>query len=157
MNKRLCTLLFSSLMLAGAQARIWTSTTGKTVDAEVVRVNPDKTVVLKTTSGKVVTVPFNAFVESDVEHLETRLALPFDLHPFSWQEMNTLFGIDIWKDPLLWDDPTSETAERMALKKESKTAFMENHRAYPLGKQSLLNEPVYTTVLYGNEKCVDSL
>lgn len=115
-------LIFS---LAGltlmADARIWTDANGRKVDAHVVRVNPNRTVVLKNSQGKVVTVPFNTFVEEDVLELESILALPFTPHLVTWREMNTLFSVEIWKDPLLWDDPTAKTAERMQLKKESKT------------------------------------
>lgn len=71
--------------------------------------------------------------------------------------MNTLFGVDIWQDECLWDDPTADVAKRMHLRKESKTDFMENHRAYPLGKQTVLSEPVYTLVLYGGKEFAVSL
>jgi hypothetical protein len=143
--------------LATAQARTWTGTNGKAVEADVVRVNADRTVVLKTDRGKVVTVPFDSLVPSDVQYLEMQLAMPFDLHPVPWEEMNALFGLDIWRDPYLWDDPTAETAERMKLRKESKTDFMENHRAYPLGKEKVLGEPVYATALYGDTQHVASI
>ena len=157
MKQTILLLAISMAWLATAHARTWTDTNGRKVEADVVRVNPNKTVVLCTNRGKTVTVPFNTFVDEDVQYLETRLALPFDLHPVPWQEMNKLFGIEIWKDPVLWDDPTAEAAKRMKLRKESKTAFMENHRAYPLGKQKVLNEPVYTTVLYGAKEHVSSI
>ncbi len=145
------------LAAMSADARSWTDVQGRSVEAEVVKVNPDRTVVLKTDRGKVVEVPFDTFVAADVKHLEARLALPFDLHSVPWQEMNRLFGTDIWKDPVLWDDPTSNAAARMELQMESKTDFMENHRAYPLGKKTVLGEPVYTTVLYGGDEHVESL
>ncbi|VGO21142.1 C39 family peptidase [Pontiella sulfatireligans] len=150
------------IALAGAttaHARSWTNTQGQNVEAEVVMVNPDNTVVLKTARGKVVTVPFSTFVAEDVQHLEYLLSRKGrgKLHAVPWNELNELFGLEIWQDDLLWDDPTAATAERMKLKKESKTDFMENHRAYPLGKEKVLSEPVYTTVLYGGENHVESL
>jgi hypothetical protein len=149
--------LFLTVSVLLTQAGTWTSTDGKEVEALVVRVNPDRTVVLKTDRGKVVTVPFNAFIAANVAELESLLALPFTPHPVTWQEMNALFGIELWKDPLLWDDSTEETAQRMKLNLESKTDFMENHRAYPLGETCVLAEPVYTTVLYGGREHVESL
>lgn len=75
----------------------------------------------------------------------------------SWQEVNQLFGLEIWQDNSLWDDPTAAVAERIKLRKESKTDFMENHRAYPLGKKDILGEPVYTIALYGGPELVESL
>ena len=142
-----------------ADARIWTDTTGEKTEAKVVWVNEKKTVKLKTGEGKTVITPFSTFIEEDRMHLEYLLSRKGrgKLHRVPWNEMNELFGIDIWQDEYLWDDPTAPSAKRMALKKESKTAFLENHRAYPLGKQNLLEEPVYTTVLYGGDQYVDSL
>jgi hypothetical protein len=145
------------LALPVAHARTWTSTQGKKVEASIVRLNADRTVILKTSQGKVVTVPFDAFVEDDATELDQLLALPFAPHPVPWQQMNALFGLEIWKDPLLWDDATDEAAVRMQLNKESKTDYMENHRAYPLGEAKVLTEPVYTTVLYGGVEHVESL
>jgi hypothetical protein len=146
-------------MAALASARTWTDTQGREVEAEVVKVNPDQTVVLKTNRGKTVTVPFNTFAAEDVEHLEYLLSRKGrgKLHAVPWNELNTLFGLEIWQDDLLWDDPTAQTAERMQLKKESKTDFMENYRTYPLGKEKVLGEPVYTTVLYGGKSQVSSI
>ncbi|MDH3998513.1 MAG: glycosyl hydrolase 53 family protein [Desulfuromonadales bacterium] len=67
-------LLTSSLCLA----RMWTDTTGREVEADVVKVNPNRTAVFKTNRGKTVTVPFSAFVAADVAYLES---LPTgDLH-----------------------------------------------------------------------------
>ncbi len=152
---------FIALLMAAtvADARSWTDMQGRKVEAKVVKVNPDRTVVLKTSRGKTVTIPFDTFVAEDVQHLEYLLSRRGrgKLHAVPWQEMNTLFGLEIWQDDLLWDDSTAEAAKRMELKKESKTAFMENHRAYPLGKEKVLGEPVYTSALYGGRKNVESL
>jgi len=152
-------LLFLLIAATVADARIWEDTQGRVIEAEVVKVNPNKTVVLKTVRGKTVTVPFDTFVAEDVQHLEYLLSRKGrgKLHAVPWQEMNDLFGLEIWQDDLLWDDPTTNAAERMELKKESKTDFMENHRAYPLGKKKVLGEPVYTSALYGGEEHVESL
>jgi hypothetical protein len=98
-------------------------------------------------------------VAADIQYLEEQLATPFNgkLHRVPWQEMNALFGLEIWQDSSLWDDSTAAAAARMELKEESKTDFMENHRAYPMGQKTILGEPVYTTVLYGGADYVESL
>lgn len=142
-----------------AYSRTWTSTDGKEVEAEVVTVNANQTVALRTHSGRTITVPFNTFAAADVEHLEYLLSRKGrgPLHAVPWNELNQLFGIEIWQDDNLWDDATAETANRMGLAKESKTDFMENHRAYPLGEAKVLKEPVYTTVLYGGTEHVASI
>ncbi len=100
------------------------------------------------------TVAFNTFVETDVEHFENLLSRKGrgELHAVPWNKLNELFGIEIWQGDSLWDDPTADAAKRMGLRKESKTDFMENYRAYPLGKQKILGEPVYAVALYGGKE-----
>jgi hypothetical protein len=157
--KILIASLFLLLSATTAGARSWTDTTGRVVEAAVVKVNPDQTVVLKTNRGKTVTVPFDTFVAKDVEHLNYLLSRNGrgKLHAVPWNELNTLFGLEIWQDDLLWDDLTRDVALRMGLKKESRTDFMENHRAYPLGREKILNEPVFTTALYGGRTQLESI
>ncbi len=159
MKKFHSSVLILLIATTAADARKWTNLNGRTVEAKVVKVNANKTVVLKTTRGKTVTVPFNTFVEADVQHLEYLLSRKGrgKLHAVPWTELNKLFGMEIWQDDFLWDDPTADAAERMGLRLESKTDFMENHRSYPLGNTNVLSEAVYTTVLYGGKEHVDSL
>lgn len=133
-----------------ANARIWTHAKGGELQADVVEVKPDQTVVLKTAEGQVITVPFNTFVANDVKYLKK-------MHRVPWKELNKLFGLEIWQDDFLWNDPTAETAKRMGLQKESKTDYMENYRTYPRGMKTLLGEPVFASVLYGGKELVDSL
>ncbi|MEN7973133.1 MAG: C39 family peptidase [Verrucomicrobiota bacterium] len=160
-NMKPATTIFLVLLMAAtvAEARSWMDKQGRSVEAEVVKVNPDRTVVLKTEKGKVVTVPFDTFELMDVEHLDYLLSRRGrgKPHPVAWYEMNDLFGFEIWQDDRLWDDPTTASAERMKMKKESKTDFMENHRAYPLGKEKILGEQVFTTALYGGTEYTESL
>ncbi len=159
MTKRLI-ITFSLIWISlHAEVRTWTDTQGKTFDADIVWINSNKTVKLKTAPQKTITVPFSTFTPEHVEYLEKILLEKATgmLHPVTWTEMNTLFGLEIWKDHCLWDDPTGPAAERMKLTIESKTAFIENHRNYPLGETNILHEPVYTTVLYGGTDYVDSL
>lgn len=152
----LCLAIFSTV---SADGRLWTEPNGVSFEAEVVWVNKDREVKLKPAAGATRIAPFQSFSEKDREHLEQLLfrKIHGEPHPVPWQKMNELFGIDIWADPYLWDDPTGSVANRMRLRLESKTDFMENHRAYPLGKAEILSEPVFTTVLYGGESRAESL
>lgn len=152
----ICIILFFGAI---SEARLWTDVHGKTVEAEVVWVDEDHHVKLRTTDGKIQIVPFSTFIVADEKYLENLLFVKIhgEPDPVPWQDMNRIFGLDIWKDVYLWDDLTESVAGRMQLAKESKTDFMENYRAYPLGKAEILGEPVYTIVLYGGEKYAESL
>lgn len=150
-------LIFAS----NSVARSWTTPQGKTVEAVIVRIHSNQTVVLKTANGKTVTVPFDTFIEADILHLNHLLARRASgrgkPHPVSWEKMNHLLGVPLWQDDFLWDDSTAAVGQRMEMSKESKTAFMENYRAYPLGKEKILAEPVYAAALYGGKEYVESL
>jgi len=152
----ICIIALSTVLV---EARLWTDLGGKTFEAEVVWVNEDRDAKLSTPSGEINIIPFSTFSILDKEHLEDLLfrKIHGEPHPVPCEDMNRLFGLDIWKDVYLWDDFTGPVAERMQLIKESKTDFMENHRAYPLGETEILGEPVYTIVLYGGETHAESL
>ncbi|QHI68523.1 C39 family peptidase [Tichowtungia aerotolerans] len=147
------------LSILPAKARTWTNTKGKTFEAEVVWINEDKEVKLASANGETIVVPFAGLSAENEEYLEDLLfrQIHGEPHPVSWKKMNELFGLNIWKDVYVFDDHTKPAGERMQLEKESETDFMENYRAYPLGKEQILSEPVYTSVLYGGKQYVESL
>jgi hypothetical protein len=151
-------LIALMVAVAASEARIWTDLQGRTVEAKVIKVNPNRTVALKTDRGKTKIVPFDTFSDEDVDYLDDLLARTRreSLHSVTWEQMNEAFGLEIWQDERLWDDLTMKTAERLAMDQESQTDFMENFRTYPLGEDVALGEPVYTTVLYGGPEFVDS-
>jgi hypothetical protein len=142
-------LLLVLILTTTVHARTWTDLKGRNVEATVIRVKPNQTVTLKTSHGKPITVPFSTFIPTDVKFLNNLLAQPKNLSDVPWEKMNEIFGVEIWQDNSLWDDPTAETAKRMHLRKESKTAFMENYRAYPMGEKKILNSPAFAIALYG--------
>ena len=146
------TLLFCST----AFARTWTDNKGRTVQADVIKVYPNKTVKLKSGS-KTFTLPFSSFSETDIAYLETLLSQPEDLHPVPWEKMNELFGLPLWSDSNLWNDPCSEVGKRINLNRESQTPYLENYRAYPLGSSKLFGEAVYAVALYGDSRTTESL
>lgn len=160
MHKSIIVLgLFLGLLTHPSQARLWADTQGRTVDATLVRICPHQMVELKMRNGKMVKVPFSTFVEKDIEYLKSASLqnAPQEPSAITWEQMNQLFGVEIWKDSSIWDDPTHELAQRMNLRKESKTPFLENHRSYPLGQKKILTEPVFSVALYGDSTYADSL
>ncbi|MBN2686029.1 MAG: C39 family peptidase [Pontiellaceae bacterium] len=150
----LCVVLAAVITV---DARVWTDTQGRTTEAELIRVHPNRTVELKTPGGKTVTLPFSTFSAEDVNYLESALSAPAQLHEVSWEAMNKLFGLPLWKDNNLWDDPCREVARRTRLRQESSTEFLENYRVYPLGESELFGEPVYAVALYGTKEQTESL
>lgn len=159
MKRKAILILVATMTYVLADARQWTGAEGSTWQAEVVWVSEDREVKLKNADGGVDVLPLSAFSTEDIQYLDQLLfrKIHGEPHPVPWQEMNTLFGLDIWKDTYLWDDLTADVAKRTRMRLESKTDFIENYRAYPLGKECVLHEPVYATVLYGGEERAENL
>ena len=105
-----------------SEARVWTEKeSGRQIEADVVKVYSAEKLFSKE-NRQTITVPFDIFIPTDVEHLEYLLKHRHrgPLHPVHWQEMNACFGIDLWKDEWLWDNITSNTAQRLHIQFESK-------------------------------------
>ena len=131
----LLTLLSATI----SSGRIWTDNYGRTIEADVIKVNINRTVLLEFTDKKTKTVSFDTFISKDIQYLEYLLTRRNrgKLHPISWQKMNDVFGLPIWVDDWLWDDKTYTVGKRLNMKFESKTAFLENYRAYYKNNKSL--------------------
>jgi len=67
-----------------------------------------------------------------------------------WQILNELFGVPIWNDYNLWNDPQNDVAERLNVPSESKTSYQVIYRAYTGGEKNILDEPYYSLALFGN-------
>ena len=121
-------ILIMLVAVNSANARTWTGTNGKTVEADAIKINSNRTVLLKTANGKTLTVPFATFIDEDVQYLESLALIPGGkLHKVTWEQMNELFGLPLFKDPMLLDDPLEEVAERLDLKEETKTDFFRSY------------------------------
>ena len=103
--RQLTSIFIAACIAVTVSARQWTGPEGRTIEAEAVWIYPNRTVALKMESGKTVKVPFETFSTEDQLYLEHLLArqlagrgMP---HPVSWQEMNRMFGLEIWQDDLL--------------------------------------------------------
>jgi len=75
----------------------------------------------------------------------------------SVEEMNHAFGLPLWQDDSLWDDPAAEVAKRLELPQESMTTHQSSYRLYAGEKVQLLGARPYSVALYGNEGNVHDL
>ena len=75
----------------------------------------------------------------------------------SVEEMNRAFGLPLWQDESLWDDPAEDVAGRLGLPQESKTTHQSSYRLYAGEKVQLFDARPYSVALYGNEGNVHDL
>ena len=160
-SKSMKKLVLTIVLLSStfSYSRTWTDNYGRTIEAEIIKVNINRTVILEFANNKNKTVSFDIFIPEDVEYLEYLLSRSNrgKLHETSWEQMNDAFGLPIWNDDWLWDDETKDVGNRLNMEFESKTAFLENYRAYYKKNKLMLGEQIYTSSLYGNEKYADSI
>ena len=70
------------------------------------------------------------------------------------EDLNTLLGINLFTDSNLWNDPSTEVAERLGWPHESKTDTQSSFRYYPHAKYCILQTRPYSAVLYGEDEKV---
>ncbi len=74
--------------------------------------------------------------------------------PPDFAAMNEAFGIALWSDGSLWDDPAAETATRLGWPVESATSTDSSFRKYPGAADLVLGTRPYSLALYGEEEKV---
>jgi hypothetical protein len=73
--------------------------------------------------------------------------------PSSWEDVNRELGLNLLADKLLWDDPPGEVAERLSLRRESKTAKLSSFR----GRGKVLGLESESIILAGTDKITTEL
>jgi hypothetical protein len=60
---------------------------------------------------------------------------------------NKVFGLKIWNDDSLWDDPAAEVARRLHWPQESETSIESSFRLYPSPQQRVLEAQPFSLAL----------
>ncbi len=83
--------------------------------------------------------------------------LPADAQEVGVDEMNDAFGIKIWADANLWDDPDADVAERLEWPMESRTTASASFRRYSGAKERVLGSRPFSLALYGDDGKADRI
>ena len=148
-------LLIVSLLLASSSAaRIWTDTQGRTIEAEWVK-SSATIVTLRRADGQVFALPLIGLSTADRNFVaQKKPAAPScTAAKISFEEINTLLGLDLLADDNLWDDTPADIAARLKLSLESKTSSGESYRTYPRQPVTVLATPAYMLSLQAAEGC----
>jgi hypothetical protein len=73
------------------------------------------------------------------------------------EDLNAAFGIPIWSDDSLWDDPAEATAQRLGWPEESRTTTDSSYRKYSGPSEVVLGTHPYSLVLYGESGSVSGI
>ena len=139
--RRLRLASLALITCASLQARTWTDTQGRTLDAELVSATATEIKVLRT-DGRTVTLGIAQLSAADRAFLTQKSASAApaaqSVPSADFNELNTLLGLPLLADESLWDDVPAEVARRLKLNVEGKNEHFEGYRAYPHPARVLL-------------------
>ncbi len=75
----------------------------------------------------------------------------------AYKKINEVLGVPLFTDGNLWDDTTSEVADRLGWPQESQTNSQSSYRKYAHGDYRILNCSAYSSALYGDSGKVQRL
>lgn len=140
-------------MMAGAvlqaQARNWTDRDGRTVEAELVRAD-EANVVIRRADGREFTLPRARLSEEDLAFVDAAKGSGAKASEGAsdWvAALNSMLGVPLFADGMLWDDKPEKVAARLRLRPESVTPGAESWRVYARPPLVVLDAPAYMLAL----------
>lgn len=134
-------VLALALLATSAEARTWTDTQGRTLEADYISATPAE-VTLRRADGRTFKLGPSLLSAADLEFIGQQApaippatasvanaSAPSGTRDFN--EFNTLFGLALLADDHLWDDEPATVARRLNLPVEGKTDRFEGYRVYP--------------------------
>lgn len=137
-----------------AAPRLWTDRDGRTVEAELVRVDAVN-IVIRRGDGREFTFARARLSAADLAFLDEGSPAsvapstpPVPPSPSDWTTaLNEALGLRLFVDDQLWDDGPAEIAKRLRLRPESVTPGAESWRAYLRPPLVVLGAPAYMVSL----------
>lgn len=139
-----------------AASRTWTDRDGRTVEAELVRVDA-VSVVIRRPDGREFTLPRERLASADQAFLEQSAGdATASPSPPAWLEpLNRALDLPLFTDASLWDDDPATVAARLGkLRPESTTPGYESWRAYLRPPAPLLGVAAFMLALRSEESRV---
>ena len=164
------------------QARTWTDTLGRTLEADFVSATPTE-VNVRRSDGRTLSLPLAKLCAEDLAYVAQQASAPapaplpvpsaaphhaakstVPLPPsgeattgVDFNAFNTFLGLPLLADETLWDDSPSDVAHRLKLAVEGKNAHFEGFRAYPQPGREVLGAKALMLSLQAAEGRVTSI
>ncbi len=117
------------LLSASLHARTWTDTQGRTIEADYLGATTSE-VSLRRSDGRRFTLPLTLLSPADRDFVARQISGETAAPALDFNELNTLFGLPLFDDLILWDDEPAAVALRLNLPLEGKTDRFEGYRGY---------------------------
>ena len=148
--------LLALLLTSPANARTWTDTQGRTLEADYVSATPAE-VTLRRTDGRTFTLALTLLSPADRYFITQQIAAAATPPARDFNELNTLLGLELLADATLWDDEPAAVARRLHLPVEGKTDRFEGYRAYPRKPVAVLKAEARMLALQAAEGRITTL
>ena len=154
-SHRVLSAVVLALLACTVNARTWTDTQGRTLEADYVSATPADVSLRRADDGRVITLALPLLSSADrtfiadqqfsaASHAKATPARDFS-------ELNTLLGVSLLADDNLWDDEPAAVAHRLSLPLEGKTDRFEGYRAYPRKPVIILGAEAHMLALQAAE------
>ncbi|WP_309399018.1 C39 family peptidase [Cerasicoccus maritimus] len=157
----LLTIITSISLAPPLQARTFTDTQGRTMEAEIVSYDSGDSVTIKRSDGLEFSLPLNKLSAADQDYIRqwktpeaptAKIATANDLN-----RINKIVGAELFADGNLWDDAPGDAAQRLGWPQESQTATQSSYRIYNKPNDRLFGARPFSSVLYGKDGRVDMI
>lgn len=150
-------LLALALLSASlAQARTWTDTQGRTIEADYLSATETE-VTVRRADNLTFTLPLTRLSTADQEFVAAQLAAEKARPAADFEKFNNLIGLPLLADASLWDDTPADAAARINLPLEGKTDRFEGYRGYPPEPYPIIAAGAYMISLQAAEGRITSL
>lgn len=148
--------LLALLFTASVNARTWTDTQGRSLEADYVSATPAE-VTLRRADGRTFTLALTLLSLADRDFVTQQTTPAVTSSTRDFKELNTLLGLELLADTTLWDDEPAVVARRLHLPVEGKTDRFEGYRAYPRKPIPVLGAEARMLALQGAESHITAL
>ncbi|WP_269536981.1 C39 family peptidase [Cerasicoccus fimbriatus] len=156
--RSLATTLLLAITALASDARTFTDSHGRTLEAEIVAYDGGETVKIRRDDGQVFDLPLDRLSAGDQAYVQSWLeAKSAPVSADDIDRLNQLFGAELFADGNLWDDAPDDVAQRLGWPQESKTATQASYRIYHQPDDRLLGARPYTSVLHVEDGKVDTI
>ena len=153
------------LAASAAQARTWTDTQGRSLEADYVSSTATEVTVRRTLDQRTFTLPLATLSTADREWVAQNTAAASPVPDSAsasapsgdFHELNNLLGLPLFVDDTLWDDKPADVAARLNLPLEGKTDRFEGYRGYAREPFPILGTEAHMISLQAAESRITTL
>ncbi|MGJ8654513.1 MAG: SHD1 domain-containing protein [Opitutaceae bacterium] len=121
----LCLLILFSW--SPASARVWTSSSGSEIEADLIRVK-ENSIRLRNPDGQIIETALNNLSQADQAYLQEADSLVDAFSSQTASDLNALLGFQLFAERPLWQETAESIADRLSWRVASKTDYIASYQ-----------------------------